>query len=126
MPTKGARQPHMPQTVYLRKRILGSAGNATYIVGRVPAGANILRIHTTVGTVFSGGTPTISFGTTANGALFFAAAGGPATTVGNNLVALIATGSVAITAATDITATVAGTPTAGSLDVQVEYTLPDA
>lgn len=127
MPTgtlaSAARQYHSQQVHYARKRILGTAGNATYTVGLLPAGANILRITTTVSSVFSGGTPTISFGPAGAPAGYFAAAGGPVTTAGSNAVTLIATGTLALAADTAITATVAGAPTAGVADIQVEYTV---
>ncbi len=118
-----ARQLHTQQTHYLRKRILGAAGNVTYTVGKLPAGANILRISTLARTVFSGGTPTISFGPSGTPAGYFAAAGGPVTTAGRNNVTLIATGTLGVDVDTEITATVAGTPTAGTVDIEVEFTV---
>lgn len=118
-----ARQYHSQQVHYLRKRILGTAGNATYTLGTLPDGANVLRISTLVRTAFSGGTPTIALGTAASGAAFFAANGTPATTVGRNAITLIATGALGMSADTALTATIAGTPTAGTLDVEVEYTV---
>ncbi len=118
-----ARQYHSQQTHYLRKRILGTAGNATYSVGILPAGANILRISTLARTVFSGGTPTISFGPSGTPAGYFAAAGGPVTTAGRNAVTLIATGTLGVDVDTTITATVGGTPSAGTVDIEIEYTV---
>lgn len=118
-----ARQYHSQQTHYLRKRLLGSAGNATYSIGILPAGANILRISTLARTVFSGGVPTISFGPSGTPAGYFAANGAPVTTAGRNAVTLIATGTLGVDADTTITATVAGTPTAGTVDVEIEYTV---
>jgi hypothetical protein len=118
-----AREFHLQTTHYLRKRILGTAGNATYTLGTIPAGANILRISTAVRTVFSGGTPTISFGPSGTPAGYFALAGAPATTAGRNNVTLIATATLFPDADTVITATTAGTPTAGVLDVEVEFTV---
>ena len=118
-----ARQFHQQQTHYLRKRILGTAGNGLYNVGTLPAGANILRISTLARTVFSGGTPTVSFGPSGTPAGYFAAAGGPITTAGRNNVTLIATGTLGVDADTVITCTTAGTPTAGVVDVEVEYTV---
>ncbi len=118
-----ARQFHQQQTHYLRKRILGTAGNRLYSVGTLPAGANILSISTLVRTVFSGGTPTISFGPSGTPAGYFAAAGAPITTAGRNNVTLIATGTLGVDADTVITCTTAGTPTAGVVDVEVEYTV---
>lgn len=118
-----ARQFHTQQTHYVRRRIVGTAGNATYTLGTLPAGANILRISTLVRTAFSGGTPTIAFGTAASNAAFFAANGTPATTAGRNNVTLIATGALGLSADTVLTATVAGNPTAGVLDVEVEFTV---
>lgn len=111
------------QTHYLRKRILGAAGNALYTVGTIPAGANILRISTAVRVVFAGGTPTISFGPSGTPAGFFALAGAPATTLGRNAVALIATATLFPDVDTVITATTAGTPTSGVLDVEIEFTV---
>jgi hypothetical protein len=112
------------QTVhYARKRVLGSAGNATYNIVTLPSNANILRINTMASTVMSGGTPTVSFGTAASPAAFFAAAGGPLTTAGRNAVTLIATGTLNMSADTVIVGVVAGTPTAGVVDFEVEYTV---
>lgn len=119
-----ARQNHQQQTHFLRKRLLGSGGNATYVVGTIPAGANVLRISTAVRVVFSGGTPTISFGTAAGGtAIFFALNGTPATTLGRNNVTLLGVASLCPDVDTVVTATAAGTPTAGTLDVEIEYTV---
>jgi hypothetical protein len=118
-----AREYHSQQTHYLRKRILGAAGNALYTLGTIPAGANILQITTAVRVVFSGGTPTISFGPSGTPAGYFALTGAPATTLGRNAVTLIATASLFPDVDTVITATVAGTPTAGTLDVEVLYTV---
>lgn len=118
-----AREYHTQQTHYLRKRILGSGGNATYTVGTIPSGANILRISTLVRTVFSGGTPTLSAGPSGTPAGYVAALGTLVTAAGRNAAALVATGTLGADADTVITATVAGTPTAGVADVEVEYTV---
>lgn len=118
-----ARRYHTQQTHYLRKRIVGSDGNLTYTIGKLPAGANILRISTLARVVFSGGSPTISFGPSSSAAAFFAAAGGPLTTAGRNNVTLIAIGSLGVDVDTDIVGVVAGTPTAGTVDLEVEYTV---
>ena len=118
-----ARQNATQQAHYLRKRILGAGGNATYTLGTIPAGANILRISTLNRVVLSGGSPTIALGTSASGAVFFAANGTPATTAGRNAISLIATGSLGVDVDTVLTATIAGTPTAGTMDVEVEYTV---
>jgi hypothetical protein len=118
-----ARQLELQAVHYLRKRILGTAGNATYELGTIPAGANILRIATLVRTVFSGGTPTISFGPSGTPAGYHAATAAPVTTAGRNYPVLIATGTLGVDADTVITATVAGTPTAGIADVEVTFTV---
>lgn len=118
-----AREYHTQQTHYLRKRILGAAGNALYTLGTIPAGANIDRITTAVRVVFAGGTPTISFGHTSTPAAYFALNGTPATTLGRNAVTLIATAALFPDVDTVITATIAGTPTSGVLDVEVYYTV---
>lgn len=118
-----ARQNSTQQVHYLRKRVLGAGGNATYTLGKLPAGANILRITTLVRTVFSGGTPTVSFGPSGTPAGYFAAAGAPVTTAGRNAVTLIATGTLGVDVDTDIVGVVAGTPTAGTADFEVEYTV---
>jgi hypothetical protein len=118
-----ARQNHTQQVGYLRKRILGSAGNALYTVGILPAGANILRISTAVRVVFAGGTPTISFGPAGTPAGYFALNGVPATTAGRNFVTLIGGATLLPDVDTVITATIAGTPTSGTLDVEVEFTV---
>lgn len=118
-----ARQLHTQQVHYLRKRILGAAGNATYTVGTIPAGANILRISTAVSTVFAGGTPTISFGPSGTTAGFFALTGAPVTTVGRNAITLIATATLFPSVDTVVTATIGGVPTSGVVDVEYEYTV---
>lgn len=118
-----ARQYHEQVVHYLRKRILGSGGNATYTLGILPSGANILRISTLNRIVMSGGAPTISLGTSASPAAFFAAATGGLTTAGRQAITLIATGSLGVDADTTIVAVIAGTPTAGTIDVEVEFTV---
>ncbi len=80
-------------------------------------------ISTLARTVFSGGTPTISFGPSGTPAGYFAAAGGPITTAGRNAVTLIATGTLGVDVDTDIVGVVAGTPTAGTVDLEIEYTV---
>jgi hypothetical protein len=120
-----ARKPVGQQTCFLRKRVLGTTGNQTVTIGVVPAGANILRVGTAVRVVFSGGAPTISFGTAASPAAYFAAAGAPATTVGRNNVTLLATALLCPDVDTTIVGVVAGGPTLGTLDMEVEYTVPD-
>jgi hypothetical protein len=102
----------------------GAAGNQTVnISALLPNGANVLRISTMIRTVFSGGTPTISFGTAASPAAFFAAAGGPITTAGRNAVTLIATGTLSMTADTQLVGVIGGVPTAGDGDIEVEFTV---
>lgn len=127
MPTNtagtSARQISTQQTHYLRKRILGSGGNATYTIGTLPAGANILRITSLNRVVFSGGTPTISVGTSASGAAYVTLAANGITTAGRGVMTLVATGSLGVDVDTVVTATTAGTPTAGTIDVEVEYTV---
>lgn len=118
-----ARQLHTQQVHYLRKRILGSGGNATYTVGTLPSGANVLRASTLNRVVLSGGTPTFALGTSASGASWFAANGTPATTLGRNSIALIAVATLGCDADTIVTATIAGTPTLGTMDVEIEYTV---
>jgi hypothetical protein len=108
---------------YARQKIAGSAGNQTVnISAMVPNGANILRISTMVRTVFSGGVPTISFGPSGSPAAFFAAAGGPITTLGRNAVTLIATALLSMTADTQLVAAIAGGPNAGDADIEIEFT----
>lgn len=118
-----ARQCSTQQVHYLRKRILGSAGNATYTLGILPSGGNILRISTLNRVAMSGGAPTISLGTSSSVAAFFAAATGGLTTAGRQAITLISTGSLGVDADTTIVAVIAGTPTAGTIDVEVEYTV---
>lgn len=110
------------QTHYLRKRILGSAGNATYSLGFVPAGANILRASLLVRVVMNGSS-TISLGTAASPAAFFAAATSGTQTLGRTNITLIATASLGIDADTELVAVIAGTPSAGTLDVEIEFTI---
>jgi hypothetical protein len=109
------------QTHYLRKRLLGSGGSATYSLGFVPAGANILRISTLVRVVFNAGT--IALGTAGSTAAFFAANGTPVTTLGRNSIALIASAAVGIDVDTELVAVIAGGPASGTLDVEVEFTI---
>lgn len=118
-----ARRSAYQMVHYARKRVLGSAGNATYPIVTLPANANILRINTLASTVLSGGSPTVSFGTAASPAAFFAAAAGPVTTAGRNAVTLIATGTLNMSADTVIVGVIAGTPTAGTVDFEVEFTI---
>lgn len=117
----GRQHPHQ-QTHYLRKRILGSGGSATYSLGILPLGANVLRISTLVRVVFNAGT--ISFGPAAAPAAYFAAAGGPVTTLGRNNITLLGVASLGIdTGGTEIVAVIAGGPASGVLDAEVEYTV---
>lgn len=118
-----ARDLALLATHYARLKILGAAGNATYNIVTVPAGANILRILTMVRTVFSGGVPTISFGPSGTPAGYFAAAGGPITTAGRTNVTLIATGTLSLAADTVIVGVVGGGPNAGDADLEVEFTV---
>lgn len=118
-----ARQYHEQVVHYFRKRILGAGGNATYTLGILPAGANILRITSLNRVVMSGGTPTISVGTAASGAAFVTLAANGITTAGRGVMTLVATGSLGVDVDTTITATTAGTPTAGTIDVEVEFTV---
>lgn len=112
------------QTHYLRKRILGSQGNQTVVIGKPPIGANIMRIMTLVRAALTGGTPTVAFGTEASGAAFFAANGAPLTTVGRNNVTLLASALLGHDVDGNITATIAGTPTGGGpVDLEVEFTI---
>lgn len=116
-----AREHHEQQTAYIQKRgVLGSAGNATYTIGRLRKGHNIVNIYSVVRTVFSGGVPTVSFGTAASPAAFFAAAGGPITALGRTVVTLIATAALSLQADTDIVAVIGGGPAAGDADFIVE------
>lgn len=112
------------QVHYLRKRILGSGGNATYSLGFIPAGANILRISSLQRIAMSGGTPTISVGTAASGAAFVTLAANGITAAGRTAAyTLVATGSLGVDVDTEITATTGGVPTAGTMDVEVEFTI---
>lgn len=120
-----ARRPVGQQVCWLRKRVSGVTGNQTVTIGVVPAGANILRIGTLNRVVFSGGAPTVSFGTAASPAGYFAANGAPLTTVGRNFVTLIATATLGLDVDTTIVGVVAGSPTLGTGDFEVEYTVPD-
>jgi len=120
-----ARKPVGQQIAFIRKTISGANGNVTNTVGILPAGAAVLRISTIVRTVFSGGTPTISFGPSSSGAAWFALTGAPVTTLGRNPVTLLGVASLYQTADTTVVAVQAGTPTAGDADVEIEYTTPD-
>lgn len=125
MPTgvagRQARELATQQTNYHRAKRLGSAGNGTVSLGIAPAGANIVNIYSVVRTVFSGGVPTVSFGTAASPAAFFAAAGAPITTLGRNVVTLIATAALSLTADAELVAVIGGGPNAGDADFMVEF-----
>lgn len=116
-----ARENATQQVHYLRKRILGAGGSATYSLGVIPAGANILRISTLVRTVFNAGT--IGMGTIASPAVYVTAAGALATTLGRNVGTLLGVGSLGVDVDTELAAIVAGGPASGVLDVEVEYTV---
>lgn len=119
-----AREYHTSQVHYLRKRILGAAGNATYTVGILPAGANILRISSLQRVAMAGGTPTISVGTAASGAAFATLAANGITALGRTAAyTLVATGSLGVDVDTTVTATTGGVPTSGIMDIEVEYTV---
>ena len=122
-----ARKPVGQQVAFIRKTLTaGTAGNQTVTIGILPKGASILRLTTMVRSVYTGGTPTISFGTSGSVAAFVAATGALATTLGRNVGTLVATASLYMTADTTIVAAVAGVPTGGGdADVEVEYTTPD-
>lgn len=118
-----ARELTTQQAHFLRLRINGSAGNATYTVGIIPAGAIVTRIYTATRNSggLTGGAATISFGTSGSPAVFFAANGAPATTTGLNLVTILTAGAPVFTVDTTLVAVIAGTPTGGAIDVVYEY-----
>lgn len=118
-----ARKYQTKQTHYFQKKVPGggAAGNQTVTIGKAPNGANLVQIYTVVRTVFAGGVPTISFGPASSPAAFFAAAGGPLTTLGRNIVTLIATALVSMTADTDIVGVIGGAPTSGDADLIFEF-----
>src|SRR5262245_3899734 len=117
-----ARQLSTQQVHYLRKRILGSAGNATYTIGTLPVGANVLRISMLTRVVMNGSS-TISFGTSGSPAAFFAAATSGTQTLGRTQVTLIGSALLGADVDTVVVAVIAGTPSAGTLDVEVEFTV---
>ena len=118
-----ARELATQQTHFLRKQIDGEDGNQTVTMGVVPSGTIVTRIYTATRNSggLTGGTATLSFGTSASPALYFAASTTPATTTGLNLVTIITAGGSVLTADTTLVAVVAGTPTGGSIDVVIEY-----
>jgi hypothetical protein len=112
------------QTVhYARKRVLGSAGNATYndrhaaLRCEHPSHQHDGK-HGDVGRHSDRQLWHVGFP-----AAFFAAAGAPVTTAGRNAVTLIATGTLNMSADTVIVGVIAGTPTAGTVDFEIEYTV---
>jgi len=118
-----ARELATQQTHFLRKTLSGVNGNGTFTIGIAPSGAQILRI-TTAGrnaSGMTGGTATVSFGTAASVALWFAANTTPVTTTGITPVLMIASASALLTADTTLVAVIAGTPTGGAVDVIIEY-----
>jgi len=118
-----AREFHTQQVHYLRKRILGAGGNATYTLGILPAGANVLRISTLTRVVLSGGTPVVTVGTAASPAAFVTSAANGITAAGRTAMSLVATGSLGVDVDTTLVAAIAGTPTAGTIDIEVEFTV---
>jgi hypothetical protein len=120
-----ARKPVGQQVVFSRTRLLGTSGNGTFSLGFFPAGANILRIGSAVRVVFSGGTPAGTLGTRASPANMVAALATQLTTIGRNVSTLIASAALCLDVDTELVAVVSGTPTAGTADIEIEYTLPD-
>ena len=122
-----ARKPVGQQVAFMRKLLtVGSLGNQTVTIGTLPAGASILRCTTMVRSAYTGGTPTISFGTSGSVAAFVAATGALATGLGRNVGTLVAAAAQYQTADTAIVAAVGGVPSGGGdADAEVEYTTPD-
>lgn len=118
-----ARELATQQTHFIRKTLTGVSGNVTVTLGIVPNGAAIMRISTFSRNAsgLTGGSATVSFGSSGSPAAYFAAAAGPVTVTGAVFVALIATALSVVTSDTTVVAVVAGTPTGGSVDVVVEF-----
>lgn len=122
-----ARKPVGQQTAFLRKRMLRSGGvSQTVSVGKIPAGANIVRTQTMTRVAFDGTTPVYSLGVSGSLASIAASAANGLATAGFNNVAVVAgAGSVPDT---DIevlaTFTVTG-GTVGTADIQIEFLPPD-
>lgn len=111
------------QTHYLRKRILGSQGAGVRSLGILPAGANVVGVVVSTRVVLNG-TPTVSVGTAGTPAGYLAAAANGLTAVGTTRGTLAAANASQVPdVATEVIATIGGTPTTGTADVQVEYTI---
>lgn len=120
-----ARKPVGQQVAYLRTRFLGANGNGTYSLGWVPAGANIMRVTSNNRVVFSGGTPAGTIGSRAAPNNVIAAAALLLTTLGFHTIAVTAGLGAVPDVDTELVLVVSGTPTAGTADITVEYTVPD-
>ena len=118
-----AREYHTSQVHYLRKRILGAGGNATYTLGILPAGANVLRIGALNRVVLSGGTPAVTVGPAASPASWVASTTALTATAGRLPATLLGAASLGVDADTTVSVVISGTPTAGTTDIELEYTV---
>lgn len=118
-----AREFHTQQVHYLRKRILGAGGNATYTLGILPAGANVLRVSALNRVILAGGTPAVTVGPSASPAGFVASTTALTATAGRLSATLVATGTLGVDVDTTVVAVISGTPTSGTTDIELEYTV---
>lgn len=120
MPTP-ARKLESQATHGIRRRVAFS-DNATagVEIGVIPAGAHVRTVSVSVETAFSGGTPSVTVGTTAAPAAFATSAGIAPGTAGYKP-GLFNTGQGNVTADTQVLAFVTGGATAGLADIYLEY-----
>ncbi len=110
------------QVVHCIRRRVAFSDNATagVEIGVIPAGSHVETVGVSVETAFSGGTPTLSVGTTAVPAAFATSAGIAPGTAGYKA-GLSGVGQGNVTADTQVLAFVGGGATAGLADIVVRF-----
>lgn len=105
----------------IRRRVAFSDNAAAGVeIGVIPAGSHVETVTVSVETAFSGGTPTVSVGTTAVPAAFATSAGVAPGTAGYKP-GLSGVGQGNVTADTQVLAFVGGGATAGLADILVRF-----
>ncbi len=105
----------------IRRRVAFSDNAAAGVeIGVIPAGSHVETVAVSVETAFSGGTPTLSIGTTAVPAAFATSAGIAPGTAGYKS-GLSGVGQGNVTADTQVLAFVGGGATAGLADIVVRF-----
>ncbi|MCJ2085511.1 hypothetical protein MKK88_05815 [Methylobacterium sp. E-005] len=105
----------------IRRRVAFSDNAAAGVeIGVIPAGSHVKAMSVSIETAFSGGTPTLSVGTTAVPAAFATSAGIAPGTAGYKP-GQTGVGSGNVTADTQVLAFVGGGATAGLADIIVEF-----